>query len=346
MISRDVIQKLPKLELHRHLDGAVKPEVIFSLARKSNIDLPVDNLKELKRYYRITKKTSVEEIMKKFDIVISLMQTPENLQTIAYEQVRDLHDDNIVYAEVRFAPQYHIKQGLDMVQVIENVLIGMRKGYKEFGVMTNLIICIGRETESEFGEKVAQAALAFQNEKNPVRVVGIDLACDEATYPPERHASAYKLTFGSKLKRTIHAGEFGNQKLKNIKTAIELLCADRLGHAIPLPMDETLLRLIKEKDIGIESNPLSNVICHVIDTIEDLHLDVYLKHNIKFAIGSDDPAMMFTTLSDNLFTVCRKYNWGIKELKTIMTNAIEMAFITKKEKHSLKKKVFEHWPSQ
>lgn len=346
MISRDVIQKLPKVELHRHLDGAVKPEVIFSLARKSNIDLSVHNLKELKQYYLITKKKSVEEIMRKFDMVISLMQTSENLQAIAYEQVRDLKHENIIYAELRFAPQYHTRQGLNITEVIENVLIGMRKGYKEFGVITNLIICIARESEPRNGEEVAKTALEFQNDKNSVRVVGVDLACDEATYPPERHASAYRLTFGSKLKRTVHAGEFGNQRLKNIKIAIELLRADRLGHAVPLPEDKKLLEVVKKRGIGIESNPLSNVISHTVRSIEGLHLDIYLREGIKFAICSDDPAMMFTSLSDNLLTVCRKYKWGLKELKTIMTNAIEMAFITEKEKQSLKEKVFEYWPSE
>lgn len=344
MITFNQIKKLPKLELHRHLDGAVQPKLIFDLAQKNKIDLPVNNLKELKKYYQITKQTTAAEFVQKFDLVISLMQTPENIQTIAYEQVLNLKKENILYAELRFAPQYHDRKGLNYVQVITNVLLGLRKGYQKTGVLTNLIICIGRESEPELGEKIVKAALEFENDQGPVRVVAIDLACDEANYPPERHLSAYQLTFNSYLKRTVHAGEFGQQRLKNIKTAINLLRADRLGHAVPLATNQTLMDLVKKKNIGIESNPFSNLICQEIENLNDLQLDKYFNQGIKFSINSDDPAMMFTSLSDNLDQIRQAYNWGFKELKSITFNTIDISFASSLEKENLKQKFLKNWP--
>lgn len=346
MINLNEIRKLPKIELHRHLDGAVKPELIFDLAKKHNVYLPVNSLEDLKKYYRITKETSVQELMDKFDVVLSLMQTPENLQTIAYEQILDLKKENYLYVELRFAPQYHTREGLSMVQVIENVLIGMRKGYKETGILSNLIIAIGREAELEKAKQIVKAALEFQNSQETVKVVGIDLACDEATYPPEIHLPAYKLTFGSKLKRTVHAGEFGDQKLKNIKTAIHKLRADRIGHAIPLPNDKDLLNLVKQKRIGIESNPLSNLICHMTASIQELKLNIYFTNGIKFSLGSDDPAMMYTTLSNVIYETAKVYNWGLAHIKTIMKNSIDISFTSNKEKQSLKQNLDKTWPKE
>ena len=344
MITFNQIKKLPKIELHRHLDGAVQPKLIFDLAQKNKIDLSVSNLKGLKKYYQITKQTSAAEFVQKFDLVISLMQTPENLQTIAYEQVLNLKKENILYAELRFAPHYHDQKGLTYIQVIKNVLLGFRKGYQKTGVLTNLIICLVREAKPELGEKVVKAALEFKNDQGPVRVVAIDLACDEANYPPERHLSAYKLTFNSYLKRTAHAGEFGQQRLKNIKTVINVLRADRLGHAIPLVTDQELMDLVKKKNIGIEFNPLSNLICHNIETINDLQIDKYFHQGIRFSINSDDPAMMFTSLSDNLDQVCQAYSWGLKELKIITLNTIDISFASTLEKKNLKQTFLKKWP--
>jgi adenosine deaminase len=331
-ITLEEIQRLPKIDLHRHLDGAVKPSLLFQLAKKDGFALPVKDLEGLRKHFQVTKEMSLAEILAKFKLVIDLMQTPENLQKVAYEQVMGLAKENIVYAELRFAPQYHTEQGLSHEEVMANVLEGFKKGYEETGVITNLIVCIDRACEPELGCQIARSALSFQDKG----VVALDLACDEASWPPERHKSAFELVFDSRLGQTVHAGEFGNQRLKNIAAAIDLLRADRLGHAIVLPKDDQLLEKVRARRIGVECCPLSNLVCSLIKDLKELCLDKYLAKGILFSINSDDPAMFDKTLSDNLLAVCQSYGWGKQELEKIFTNSLEMAFMTNYQKTKLK----------
>lgn len=341
------IQKFPKIDLHRHLDGDVLEEDIFLLAQRAKIPLPVKTAGELKDYFRQLRENDLKSLFQKgFGLITGVMQTEENLAYVAFREAEHLAQDGIIYAELRFAPQYHTgesayyghaqsgpRQKLNYQTIIRAVSRGLKRGEKEFGVKTKIIVCIGREAEPEVGVKVAKAAI----DCIPDGVVALDLACDEATYPPGRHLPAFELTFDSPLKRTVHAGEFGNQPYENIKTAIFKLKADRLGHAISISQHEDLLKTVVEKKIGLEFCPLSNKVCGFVKSHRDLNINNLIGRGTLVSINTDDPGIFDFTLSDALADVLKDSADPPRVLRQFQINAINSSFLNQDEKNKLLK---------
>ena len=345
MLSYQTIQNLPKIDLHRHLDGDVKANVLYRIAEKEKIPLPASSPEELEKYFIKLRQEGFGALLQKgFGLVTSLMQSEENLHTVAYEEGRNLAEDNIVYAELRFAPQYHTgdsvyyghqaRNKLSYREIIKAVAQGSKAAKKDFGVTTRLIVCIGREVEAEKGLEIAHAALACMDE-----VVALDLACDEASYPPERHLTAYQETFDTPLKRTVHAGEFGAQQEKNIRTALQDLRAHRLGHAIPLALHADLVAYVKEHNLGIESCPMSNKFCGFIKEYKELQIPLLLKEGVLVSINSDDPAMFGYTLTDVLYAFAKEEKLNLDDMVKLQWNALETAFLSEEEKRKVMRKM-------
>ncbi|MBI4440901.1 adenosine deaminase [Candidatus Woesearchaeota archaeon] len=338
MLTKEEIRQLPKIDLHRHLDGDVRTETLSQLAQQEKRALPPEGLDA---YFCDARKQGLVALLQKgFGLVTSLMQSEENLYTVAFEEVRNLKDDGIVYAEIRFAPQYHTgdsqyyghsaRNALDYRTIIRAVSQGLRDGEEEFGVWTNLIVCIGREADPQKGVEIVHAA-------SGENVVAIDLACDEASYPPERHLIAYQETFNTPLKRTVHAGEFGSQQYHNMMTALTLMRANRLGHAIPLAYHPDALDWAVQYGIGIEMCPLSNRYCGFISSYEDLHLNDLLAAGVRLSINSDDPAMFGYTLTDVLYDVMQEGSLTEQDLYQTQHHAIETAFLQPEEKVAMRR---------
>ena len=345
-IKKSEIKIRPKIDLHRHLDGDVKTEVLFNLARKNKIHLPAKNSRELAEYFKNLKNAGLVNLFREgFGLVTSLMQTPENLEITAYEEVRNLNKDNIIYAEIQFAPQYHTGESVyynhgeggqknSYEEIIKSVWRGLKHGEHDFGVKTNLIIDIGREAAPEIGVEVAKAAIKCAQ----YNVVALGLATDEANFPPERHRQAFQLTFGTELKRSVHAGEFGSQLHKNIITSINELKADRLGHARIVSQYEDLLQKIKEKNIGIESCPESNIFTDLIKSRHEIGIKRLFEEGALVSINSDDPAMFGYTLTDTIYRLCKEETWiDMEGIRKLQINAAMSSFLKQDEKEALVK---------
>jgi len=342
-VTLQQIKEMPKVELHRHADGAVNPKLVWRLLKKEKISVPQRTAQQLGRFLRIHPGMPVEEIMAKFETVLSVMQSRENIELVFCEQVLDLARENIVYAELRFAPEKHRKKGLSLEEVIKAALRGIRRGMIECKVRdglseveARLIVCIDRKCKVKESKPIVQAALAFKEQG----VVGIDLVCNEILYPPELHTEAYELTFESNIGRTAHAGEFGDNRLQNIKTAQEKLKVHRLGHALEITKRKDLLGFCRKNRIGIEICPVSNVVCGNAPSIESLELDVLKKEKVLFNISSDDPALFHTSLSGNLYQTAKVYKWSLEDLKDQMRDSLKISFLSEEEKQRLLEKWF------
>ncbi|NQU97989.1 hypothetical protein HQ533_00840 [Candidatus Woesearchaeota archaeon] len=332
------IQRLKKAECHVHIDGALDAEDVLSIIHKKNLrlNLPyneglIDSSEKIKQLWR---GWGYYKFLDQFGLVTGLMQSPEDLKTIAKNHVTYIASQNIIYLETRFAPQYHLKKGLSLNQVMGYVLEGLQEGAEKTGITTNLIISIGRETDIEKSKKVVKAALTYQDRG----VVGIDLACEENNNPPEKHYDAFKMTFDSNLKRTLHSGEMCEtfeENLKNIETSIDLMRADGISHAINLRNSEYHIQKMIEKGIRLESNPISNKTLKIINDVHDLRLDYLLNKRIPVTVNSDDPSMWSNgSLTDNLYEVTKLY--GLDFLKKVLGNQIKYAFgLNDKEKKYL-----------
>ena len=343
----EYLEKLKKMKInlfHIHWDGAIPPEAIYNLSKKKglNLELPdfdindnridyknkddkaLNSVDKIKQFQRALRKYKMVDV---FNLAINLMQTKEDLIDLAIAHCNYLKDQNVEYAEVRFAPQYHTKEGLTIDKVIGYSLEGFEKGMEKTGVRVRLILTIGREIDSEQSVKLVKEFLKFKNDK---RVWGIDLAGEEIGNPPEKHYEAFKLTFDSPFKRTVHAGEMCDTKtnLKNINTALTLLRANGISHAIPLYKryykNHDLIELFIENNVRLESNPISNY-TFFIDNVEDLHLDEVLNAGVLVTINPDDPAMWdFGDEVYNLYFLGKLY--GDQFIKKVVENSKKTIF--------------------
>ena len=343
MMTRDEIFKAPKTDLHRHLDGAIRPELLLKLAKELGVILPTYDLDEFTKLYQIVEpaEMKIEELFQRFAWAIAVMRTPQGLYQAAYEQVLDLDRENILYAEIRFAPGYlsgypapwynpaDYEKRLFPIMSLENAVVttlnGLANGMKETGVEVNLTLCIPRESLLVWGAKsvtdVVDLAVLFQD----WGVVSFDLACDESAFPPDPFAQAFRSTIGSRLRRNPHAGEMGknSQRLLNIATCINELGANGLGHALPIYQSKHLMGLTKIRNIRIERTPLSPVPdC----TLQDGHLDRLLQYKVPVVITSDDPVLMQASLTDNWLAAINYHGFGEKEFWQLTANAVNTAF--------------------
>jgi adenosine deaminase len=340
-ISKEEVFRFPKADLHRHLDGSVRPEMVIRLAKQLGVKLPSYDPEEFAGLYCIHGRMSAAEIFKRFAWAIAVMRTPRGLEEAAYQAVVDAARENILYAEYRFAPGYHsffpapfykpsayeqkpfIMMTLD--EAVEAAVCGLQRGAWDTGTIANLTLCIPRESIDQYGEgaahEIAQLALRWQERG----VVSLDLACDESKGRPIQHARAFLSTLGSSIRRNPHAGEMGGDRhwlLANIEACIELLKADGLGHAYPLHHSRSLMRKVQAKNIRIERHPLGAFAPHPADS----GMEALFRRKIRLCIVSDDPVLYGQTLSDNLVAVLDAYGWGADELHQLVANSVNSAF--------------------
>lgn len=347
LLSLSDVAAEPKVDLHLHLDGALTREAIFTVARKHGIKIPdisAQTLASLGAVYpdhgpfHAEVPDEFDRFLKLFGRALCVMQTPGSIYNTTLEVVRGLKKESVIYAELRFAPSYHIAKGFSMNEMIRNVIAGMRSGLLETGVRTKLIIVIPREIAYLSGykgpsaEEIVSAALEFQDEG----VVAIDLACSEH-FRPEPYIDAFRSTISSRLKRTVHAGETGPQMEDNIWTAIVEMHADGIGHALPLPGMEVQLGDVLDHRIRIERAPISNKCMSVGDNDFD-RIDQLIRAGVLVSVNSDDPGIFGPgcSLSQNLLAVANRYGLGIGGIRMLTSNAIESAFLTGTERQALK----------
>ncbi len=338
--------------LHLHWDGSIPAESLFHMAEERGADLlmpsfdisnrlisyfpsssrRVDSPAMLTEFIHALGKYKITDV---FGMFTQFMQTSKDFEDLALAQCRYLKTQNSPYAEVRFAPEYHTRAGLSIEDVIRCAVDGFQKGHEATGVDARLIICIDRGSAPDLGVAVADAAIAV-NKDYPGMVLGIDLACWEVGNPPEKHYPAFRQTFDTPLKRTVHAGEMCDEStnMRNIWTAIHCLRADAISHAIPLHKDPDSIYYMREKNIRLESNPVCNEFFFRKDVHDDLRLDRLLSQGVLVTVNPDDPAMIpGGHMHDNLIRLAGLY--GPEIVDKLIKNSIISAWGLSDEKKVL-----------
>lgn len=342
-LSLRIVQKLPKADLHSHIDGSIPFRELSRIARENHREIVTRTgnvLDNASAFYGFVTgggyRTLLNEIVDRFYPILGLMQTEETILEVGRTYVKELQKDGIIYAEGRFAPHYHTAEGMTQADVIESMLEGMKAGCEETGVQANLIVAFGREVGIGLAEEVVSHALRYEGRG----VVGIDIGGKEEGNPPEKFQSAFKLTFESRLRRTAHAGEGAgsvDQCLRNIRNSIILLRANRIGHAVNLADDQALVNLVRERGVALEMNPISNLTLHHIPALRELGLDRLLSSGVAVSVNSDDPALWPNgSLSENFVAVCDAYDFGLEEVDKLISNSFSAAFASQEEKEAIR----------
>ncbi len=326
------LKKLPKVDLHRHLDGSLRVETIYELAKEQNYKLPVDSVEELKNYVQVPENcNSLAEFLAKFETFYPLLEKPEAMERVAYEVSEDAYKDNVKYCELRFAPVLQAKGGHSMEEILDAVLRGLEKAHREFGIINPLILCCYRSEPPETSLETVKLAIKYRDRG----IVGVDLAGDEEHFPAEIHKEAFQLAYENNLHITVHAGEVGAPS--NMKEAVEILHADRIGHGIRLVEDEKLLQEFVDKKIPLEVCPTSNVHTNAVKSYEEHPLNKLLEAGVKVTINTDDPGISNITMSDELNVLQEKFNLDIEKIKELIFNGIDSSFTTDERKEKLRK---------
>lgn len=324
-------RRLPKVLLHEHLDGGLRPGTVIDLALENGYKgLPTDNPADLgKWFHRGAQRGNLHEYLKGFVHTCGVMQTKEALERVAYEFLEDMAADGVIYAEVRFAPLLHVNKGLTLDEVVAAVLVGLRRGEKEFNVRWGLIICALRHLECSL--EAAELAIRWRD----AGVVGFDLAGGEFGFPPKKHLAAFQAIQRANFYITIHAGEaFG---LESIWQALQYCGAHRLGHATHLRADiETmrdgsirlgsLAQFILDRRIPLEMCLRSNLHTGACEDLRVHPFGILFKNGFRISLNTDNRLMSNTSMTKETQLATELFELDLADLELLNINAMKSAF--------------------
>lgn len=316
------LKKMPKVELHLHLDGSLSLDLASELSGLSKEEL-------VEKMVAPDKCQNLSDYLTKFDFPISLMQTKKNLSMIAYDLVNRLEEDEVIYAEIRFAPMFHTKKGLTMEEVVEAVLNGLRQNKR---VQSNLILCMMRGASLEDNQKTLLLAEEYLNRG----VCAVDLAGAEDKYPIDDYLPLFDEARKKGIPFTIHAGENGGAD--EVRRAI-LAGASRIGHGIHALDDEKVLSLIKEKNILLEICPTSNVQTNAIDVYTNHPIKKLYQQGVSLNINTDNRTVSHISLTNEYTKLYETFSFSLLDFQKMNENAILHSFLSNEEKKELLKKL-------
>ena len=338
-LKKEFLRTLPKVLLHDHLDGGVRPKTVIELAKEQHYSkLPTNSPAELAEWFhRGANRGSLPLFLEGFDHTCGVMQTEEALERVAYETLEDMKKDGVVYIETRFAPVFHTQKGLDTHKVVMAVLKGLERGKKDFGVGFGLILCAMRHMDPAVSVEMAELAVDFRNRG----VVGFDLAGEEGGYPPKKHVDAFHYIQRENFNITVHAGEaFGKE---SIWQAIQWCGAHRIGHATRLIEDMrlkegqvlnmgTLAQYVLDKRIPLEICLTSNLHTGAVARIEDHPFAILHRYKFRCTLNTDDRLMSNITLTDEYETAANVFGLTFDDLEKITINAMKSTFLPYKDR--------------
>lgn len=329
MLTPELIARLPKAELHNHLDGSLRPGTLIELAREAKLRLPSNDPEAIRDYMLVKDARNLEDFLARFQITIAVLQTAESLERVAYEMVEDAARDNVRYLEVRYCPQLSTGLGLTLEQVLDAELRGFARGERDFGVKTGIINCSLRQFEPALSELIARVSVEFRG----AGVVAFDLAGGEAGYPAGAHGTAFDIAARGLLGITVHAGEGAGAE--SIADAVHRCHANRIGHGTRLYEDPWLQAYLRDRRIPIEINLTSNVQTHAVEALADHPIRRYYDAGLCVTLSTDSWLMSGTTLSREYWLAHHELGFGRGEIEQMILNGFEAAFLPLPEKRRL-----------
>jgi adenosine deaminase len=328
-VNRSLLERLPKAELHCHLDGSVRPETLLDLGRQYGVTMPRDDAEALREYMVVRDARSLEDYLARFATTLSVMQTAESLERIAYELATDAWREGVWYLETRFAPNLNTRGGLTSAQAVESVIKGLGKAEREHGVVARVIVCALRTLPPTASMEMAQLAVDFRNSG----VVGFDLAGAESSNPPSAHAGAFALARANGVACTCHAGE--GDGAGSVRDAIHSCCVHRIGHGTRLIEDRALTDYVNDRRITVEVCLTSNVQTRATSSLELHPFPQYVKRGLNVVLNTDNRLMSGTTLTDEYELASRQLGLGFDDLARVAMNGFESAFLSWGERQEL-----------
>jgi len=324
----DAVHQMPKIELHAHLEGAVRPQTILDLAKQYNIPHPFKSAAELQHHIKMNEGENLLDFLQKFDSFRFVFDSQEMLKAIAYNAVKENASENIIYTEFQMNP-FKRPDKVPIGAVIDSVLDGIDAAKKDFGVDARFIVSLNRSYSVESAWEVVREAVKRKDRG----VVGIALGGDEVHHPPEKFREIFDYAHQQGLKVVIHAGEA--QGPQSIRSALDLCKADRIDHGVRLGEDPKLLEQVRDQGIYLGMAATSNLQLGVIQSMKKFPLKIYLQQGLRAGMHTDDRAIFNTTLTGECLKLADKTGMTLQDIQRTQIYGAQASFLPAAEQSAL-----------
>jgi adenosine deaminase len=325
----DLIQKLPKVELHSHLEGTIKPELFHEIAKRNNVTFDEKLFDEDGGY----EWADFPSFLKAYDSVSSCLKNAKDYRDIMYEYLKDCASENVIYAETFISPDHAADCGIDYNELIKGCAKGIDDAEMDFGIIGRIIVTCVRHLGPQKGVDVAQTMV---NSPHPY-VVGFGMGGDENAFQLIEFAPAFNIAAKANYPCTVHAGEICGPE--SVWDAIEHLPVSRIGHGVRSAEDDKLLNILKERNIALEICPGSNLALSIYPSWESHPLKHILSKGISVSLNSDDPPFFHTSVGQEYQGSADYFGFNIESLKSISVMAMESSFADSNTKSQLLNKI-------
>jgi len=322
MALKSVIQTLPKAELHLHIEGSLEPELMFKLAQKNRIALPYKTIEEVRNAYRFT---SLQSFLDIYYAGANVLITQSDFFDMTWAYLLRCKAQNIVHTEIFFDPQTHTKRGIAFETVVNGISQALQRAETELGISSFLIMCFLRHLSEQEAFETLQDSLPFK-----ALILGVGLDSSEVGHPPSKFSRVFEEAKNIGYKVVAHAGEEGDSSY--IWEAIELLHVERIDHGIRCDEDESLVKLLIEKQIPLTVCPLSNTKLKAVASMDKHNILKLLRKGVLVTVNSDDPAYFGGYLNENYEAIVEHLEISEDELKCLARNSFKASFLEEPQK--------------
>ncbi|MEN2752346.1 adenosine deaminase [Psychrobacter sp. FBL11] len=313
----DLIKKLPKAELHLHIEGSLEPELMFRLAKKNNIDIPYKDIEDVRNAYNFTNLQTFLDI---YYAGANVLITKDDFYDLTWEYILKCVEDNVIHTEIFFDPQTHTARGIAFETVITGIKEALADAKERYGITSGIIMCFLRHLSQQDAFDTLEEAMAFKED-----IIGVGLDSSELGNPPSKFTEVFEKAKEAGFKLVAHAGEEGD--FSYIYEALDLLGIDRIDHGVQSIHSDTLMQRLKEEQIPLTVCPNSNIELKVFEDYKAHNIKELLDYGLNVSVNSDDPAYFKGYINQNFINLCDNLPLTENDIVTLVKNSFRSSFI-------------------
>lgn len=325
----DLIKKLPKAELHLHIEGSLEPELMFRLAKKNNIEIPYKDIEDVRNAYNFTNLQTFLDI---YYAGANVLITKDDFYDLTWEYVLKCVEDNVIHTEIFFDPQTHTARGIAFETVITGIKEALVDAKEQYGITSCIIMCFLRHLSQQDAFETLEQALAFKED-----IIGVGLDSSELGNPPSKFTEVFKKAKDEGFKLVAHAGEEAD--FSYIYEALDLLDINRIDHGVQSIHSAALMQRLKEEQIPLTVCPNSNIELKVFDDYPQHNIKQLLDYGLNVSVNSDDPAYFKGYINQNFINLYEHIDLSADDIITLVKNSFKSAFISEELKQAYLDKV-------
>ncbi|MDV2860748.1 adenosine deaminase [Psychrobacter sp. CAM01] len=313
----ELIKKLPKAELHLHIEGSLEPELMFRLAQKNDIQIPYKDIDDVRRAYNFTNLQTFLDI---YYAGANVLITQQDFYDLTWAYILKCVEDNVIHTEIFFDPQTHTERGVEFATVINGIKSALADAKAEYGISSCIIMCFLRHLSQDAAFETLEAAMAFKDD-----IVGVGLDSSELGNPPSKFTEVFRQAKAAGFKVVAHAGEEAD--FSYIYEALDVLRSDRIDHGVQAIHSAALMQRLKEEQIPLTVCPNSNIELKVFESYQNHNIKTLLDYGLNVSVNSDDPAYFKGYINQNFINLVENLPLTEDDIVTLIKNSFRASFI-------------------